>query len=464
MRGRPHAAERHRRESGRAPRRVGRADTRAAPAVTDVRSGHCLTYGQLGREAERVAAFLTAQGVEPGQRIALLAPNDLGLPARGVRPPGRRRVPGPARHQPHAGGDRGDRAGRSQVNGCLAWPKADRSPEAAGARRLCGRRVRRVHVPVDRPRRAKAPTAFGALNPAFIRFTSGTTASSKGVVLSHEATAARVEASDRVLRVQRRGPHPLGAAARLSLRGHDRRLRAGRRAHPAVPRHASRRPSSSRSGDSGASVLYASPLHFERMSNLGPSGPLGSIRLGAVDQRADRAGGDGALRVASTVFRSARPTGSSRRVCRASTAAPRVCRPPRSVAPCPATRSPCSRTTGAAPAVRGRRARSACGATASSPRTTRPGVLREQVTRDGWFLTGDIGSLESAGALYLEGPQEGRHLRGGAQVLPRGGRGLHQRVPGDQGIARVRRAARSPGPGAVRGDRRSTPPAATWTR
>jgi acyl-coenzyme A synthetase/AMP-(fatty) acid ligase len=38
------------------------------------------------------------------------------------------------------------------------------------------------------------------MNPAFIRFTSGTTARSKGVVLSHEATAARVLASDRVLR------------------------------------------------------------------------------------------------------------------------------------------------------------------------------------------------------------------------------------------------------------------------
>src|SRR5512145_1248647 len=52
------------------------------PAVTDVRSGRSLSYAELGREADGVAAFLAAQGVEPGQRIGLLAPNGLAyLPA-----------------------------------------------------------------------------------------------------------------------------------------------------------------------------------------------------------------------------------------------------------------------------------------------------------------------------------------------------------------------------------------------
>ena len=50
-------------------------------------------------------------------------------------------------------------------------------------------------------RDAEGPALLARLNPAFIRFTSGTTARSKGVVLSHEATAARVEAADRVLRL-----------------------------------------------------------------------------------------------------------------------------------------------------------------------------------------------------------------------------------------------------------------------
>ena len=44
-------------------------------------------------------------------------------------------------------------------------------------------------------RRRPGPAGFARLNPAFIRFTSGTTASSKGVVISHEATLARVGAA-----------------------------------------------------------------------------------------------------------------------------------------------------------------------------------------------------------------------------------------------------------------------------
>ena len=42
---------------------------------------------------------------------------------------------------------------------------------------------------------------FEALNPAFIRFTSGTTGKSKGVVISHEAICARTEAADQALKM-----------------------------------------------------------------------------------------------------------------------------------------------------------------------------------------------------------------------------------------------------------------------
>src|SRR5215510_6815224 len=54
-------------------------------AVTDVRSGRVLSYRQLAEEAQRVTAFLAAQGVGPGQRIGLIMTE-------------------------------------IQVNGCLAWP------------------------------------------------------------------------------------------------------------------------------------------------------------------------------------------------------------------------------------------------------------------------------------------------------------------------------------------------------
>ena len=42
---------------------------------------------------------------------------------------------------------------------------------------------------------------LAALNPAFIRFSSGTTGASKGIVLSHESLLARVTAANRGLRI-----------------------------------------------------------------------------------------------------------------------------------------------------------------------------------------------------------------------------------------------------------------------
>jgi long-chain acyl-CoA synthetase len=52
---------------------------------------------------------------------------------------------------------------------------------------------------------AKRPNAeYFRINPAFIRFSSGTTGASKGVVLSHEAIIERTDAADRGLRITSR--------------------------------------------------------------------------------------------------------------------------------------------------------------------------------------------------------------------------------------------------------------------
>ncbi len=45
------------------------------------------------------------------------------------------------------------------------------------------------------------PTEYGDVNAAFIRFSSGTTGASKGVVLSHESIVERTDAADRVLKI-----------------------------------------------------------------------------------------------------------------------------------------------------------------------------------------------------------------------------------------------------------------------
>src|SRR5690606_31031421 len=46
-----------------------------------------------------------------------------------------------------------------------------------------------------------APSDLKSLNPAFVRFTSGTTATAKGVVLSHQTIAERIDAANEALRL-----------------------------------------------------------------------------------------------------------------------------------------------------------------------------------------------------------------------------------------------------------------------
>jgi len=395
----------------------------ARRAVTDVRSGRSLSYGQLARETQRVAAFLKSEGVEPGQRIGLLAPNDPAyLPAAfGLLAAGACLVPLASNLTPV---EVAEIVREVQLNGCLAWPRADGRADVPGG--PADAAVRRAVVRggecdgftfrwIDRG--ARAPAEFDALNAAFIRFTSGTTARSKGVVLSHEATAARVEAADRVLKFSeedrilwvlplayhfavtivayvRAGAHILMCSETLP----NGMLDAARRLEP--------------------SVLYAAPLHFERMANLGPSRPLTSIRVTlstaapispAVMDRFESVYGV--------------PVGQAYGIIEAGLACINLGiegLPATSVGrPVPgyevAVLSEETEPPGLAPetmgevAVRGDGLFSAYYA---------PWRLREQITRDGWFLTGDLGWLDRAGALHLKGRKKSVILVAGLKFFP----------------------------------------------
>ncbi|MCI0549017.1 MAG: long-chain fatty acid--CoA ligase, partial [Candidatus Rokubacteria bacterium] len=245
-------------------------------AVTDARRRRSLTYGQLAREAERIAAFLGGQGVEPRQRIGVLAPNDLAyLPAAfGLLAAGACLVPLASNQTP---AETARIAREVELNGCLSWPGADQiaDREVAGvvSEGECQGFTFRWLA-----RDAEGPPALARLNPAFIRFTSGTTAHSKGVVLSHEATAARVRAADAVLRLGEEDRIlwvlPLAYHFAVTIVAY---VRAG--AHilmssntlPAALLDSIRR--------LAPSVLYASPLHFERLGNLDAGAPLTTVRL-----------------------------------------------------------------------------------------------------------------------------------------------------------------------------------------
>src|SRR6266540_1402480 len=384
------------------------------PALTDVRSGRSVSYGQLAREAERVAAFLIAQGVGRGQRIGLMAPNGLAyVPAAfGLLAAGACLTPLPAHLTP---AETTQVTAAVQMNGCLAWPGADpfsrpQSPAIVSGGVCDGFTFRWID------RGAEGPAEFGGLNPAFIRFTSGTTASSKGVVLSHEATAARVQAADAVLRFSEEDRIlwvlPLAYHFAVTIVAY---VRAG--AHillcpdtlPKAMVDAIRRLE--------PSVLYASPLHFERMGNLGPSQPFTSIRV--------------TLSTAAPIspavmdrFQSVYgvPVGQAYGIIEAGLPcinlgteglpATSVGRPVPgyevAVLSDDGKRLDAPETLGEI-AVRGDGLFSAYYS---------PWQLREQITRDGWFLTGDLGSLDQAGALHLKGRKKTVMFVAGLKFFP----------------------------------------------
>ncbi len=389
-------------------------------AITDVRSGRSVSYGQLAREAERVAAFLRTEGVEPGQRIGLLAPNDLTyLPAAfGLLAAGACFVPLASNLTPT---EIAAIVREVQLNGCFAWPKAAPLPSAPGHADEPARRALVKGGECDGytfqwiDRGAEAPSEFHALNAAFIRFTSGTTSRSKGVVLSHEATAARVEASDRVLKFSEEDRIlwvlPLAYHFAVTITAY---VRAGSHillCSDTLPKaivDAARR--------LRASVLYAAPLHFERMANLGPSEPLSSIRV-TLSTAAPIS--PAVMERFESVYRV--PVGQAYGIIEAGlpcinlgteglpqTSVGRPV-PGYAVAVLSDEGKHLPAETMGEIAVRGEGLFSAYYS---------PWRLREQIASDGWFLTGDLGWLDRTGALHLKGRKKALILVAGLKFFP----------------------------------------------
>ncbi len=382
-------------------------------AMTDVRSGRSLSYGQLAREAQRIGAFLKTHGVEPGQRIGLLAPNDLAyVPAAfGLLDSGACLVPLASNLTPN---ETAEIVREVQLNGCLAWPKAsalEGTPAAVVQGGECDGFTFQWLA-----RDAEAPAEFYSLNPAFIRFTSGTTARSKGVVLSHEATAARVEAADQVLAFSEEDRIlwvlPLAYHFAVTIVAY---VRAG--THILMCPDTLPRAMVDAVHRLKPSVLYAAPLHFERMANLGPSQPFTSIRV--------------TLSTAAPIspavmdrFQSVYsvPVGQAYGIIEAGLPCINLGTeglPATSVGrPVPGYEVAVLSDDGKrldAPeelgeiAVRGDGLFSAYYS---------PWQLREQITRDGWFLTGDLGWLDQAGALHLKGRKKTVMFVAGLKFFP----------------------------------------------
>ena len=164
------------------------------------------------------------------------------------------------------------------------------------------------------------------------------------------------------------------------------------------------------------SVLYASPLHFERLGNLGPSEPLTTVRLclstsapitPAVIDRFESVYGV--------------PVGQAYGIIEAGLPCINLRtegEPPTSVGPpVPGYEIAVFSDEGArlAPGGLGEIAVRGDGLFSAY---YRPWQLRERVTRDGWFMTGDIGWVDRAGALSLKGRKKAVIFMAGLKFFP----------------------------------------------
>lgn len=360
------------------------------PALTDVTSGRRLTYGAVLAEVDAVAARLRAAGVGAPQRIALVGSSGLAYVgvAFGILAAGACLVPIAAnlraaeREQILAGID---------VNGIVRVPE-DGTPWSFAWR--------------DRDR--AAATGFAELDPAFVRFSSGTTAAAKGVVLSHAATLARIGAANAVLHL---GPDdrvlwtlPLAyhfAVTIPAYLGAGAEILLASEARPATLAQALTA--------AGATVLYASPVLLARLAAVPNPAPVPSLRL-ALSTAAPLAA-DVAARFEAAY---GQPLGQAYGIIEAGLACINTRRDADRELPATAVGRPVPGYEVAILAddevgVRGPGLFDAY----YTPWTPRAATLA-----DGWFPTGDVGRLDATGALTLLGRRKSTIVVAGLKFFP----------------------------------------------
>jgi long-chain acyl-CoA synthetase len=131
-------------------------------------------------------------------------------------------------------------------------------------------------TPLQSPR--SRPAEFDRLGAAFIRFTSGTTGTSKGVVLSHETIRDRIEAANEALRI---GPEDrvlwllsMAYHFTVSIVGY---LSFGATIVLPVNHFATAVVTACRRHR--ATMIYASPAHWALLADYADASPLPSLRL-----------------------------------------------------------------------------------------------------------------------------------------------------------------------------------------
>ncbi|PCK01488.1 MAG: hypothetical protein COA42_23040 [Alteromonadaceae bacterium] len=168
------------------------------PLILGPRDGSCISYGEFQRGVQIMAERLRTAGIGKGMNIGLHYPSDqnyitftyaLWVVGASVTP-----IPMELANEE-----------KQQILQLIAIDALISSvrfcdvfePFVVSEASELNEQARLLKVKTQR----QAPPELAAINPAFIRFTSGTTGSAKGVVLSHETILERINAANQGLHI-----------------------------------------------------------------------------------------------------------------------------------------------------------------------------------------------------------------------------------------------------------------------